>query len=285
MEENLHTIGEVAKKAQISTRTLRHYEKLGLIRPDYIGENFYRYYEEGTILRLTIIKYFKIIGFSLEEIKSQMDEPDIVEMIRSFDKILKSNEKEIDEIFLRQEIVRDWRRLLEESQFLINNKVDTVSLKFLPGKRLISYPIDFDFEYKSAILDIEFSNFIEQSNNKISGPVMFYFTNIEGRFRIEESKSTIRAKYIQKALKEIKEEAVFDFNLGLYASIYHYGSHNKLDESYKKLFDWQKESGYKFVGPVIERFILDYWSSFDEEKFITEIIAPVEKDSAMEFTE
>ena len=114
---------------------------------------------------------------------------------------------------------------------------------------------------------------------------MFYFTNIEGRFRIEESKSTIRAKYIQKALKEIKEEAVFDFNLGLYASIYHYGSHNKLDESYKKLFDWQKESGYKFVGPVIERFILDYWSSFDEEKFITEIIAPVEKDSAMEFTE
>lgn len=30
-----------------------------------------------------------------------MDEPDIVEMIRSFDKILKSNEKEIDEIFLR----------------------------------------------------------------------------------------------------------------------------------------------------------------------------------------
>ena len=101
MEENLHTIGEVAKKAQISTRTLRHYEKLGLIRPDYIGENFYRYYEEETILRLTIIKYFKIIGFSLEEIKSQMDEPDIVEMIRSFDKILKSNEKEIDEIFLR----------------------------------------------------------------------------------------------------------------------------------------------------------------------------------------
>ena len=112
MEENLHTIGEVAKKAQISTRTLRHYEKLGLIRPDYIGGNSYRYYEEETILRLTIIKYFKIIGFSLEEIKSQMDEPDIVEMIRSFDKILKSNEKEIDEIFLRQEIVRDWRRVI-----------------------------------------------------------------------------------------------------------------------------------------------------------------------------
>ena len=50
-----------------------------------------------------------------------------------------------------------------------------------------------------------------------------------------------------------------------------------MDLSYKRLMDWQKKSSYKFVGPVIERFVLDYWTSFDEEKFITELIVPIEK--------
>lgn len=278
MENNLYTIGEVAKKAQISTRTLRHYENLGLIKPDYIGENSYRYYKEDTILKLTIIKYFKIIGFSLDEIKSQMEKSDIVKMIRSFDKILKFSEDEINEILLRQEIVRDWRKLLEESQFLINNKMDTVGLKFLPSSKLISYPIDFDLRYKNAILDLEFSNFVEKSNNKISGAVMFYYEDIKERIRVEKEGSTIRAKYIQKALREVNEDVSFNFNLGLYACVYHYGCHKNIVESYEKIFAWQKNSGYKFTGPVIERFVFDYWSSFDEEKFITEIITPVEKD-------
>lgn len=72
MRKKLYTIGNVAKKAMISTRTLRYYEKLGLIEPDFVGDNSYRYYEEDTILKLTIIKYFKLIGFSLEEIKAQL---------------------------------------------------------------------------------------------------------------------------------------------------------------------------------------------------------------------
>lgn len=50
-----------------------------------------------------------------------------------------------------------------------------------------------------------------------------------------------------------------------------------MDLSYKRLMDWQKKSSYKFIGPVIERFVFDYWTSFDEEKFITELIVPIEK--------
>ena len=39
----LYQIGEVSKIGGISQRTLRHYDELGLMRPDLVGDNGYRY--------------------------------------------------------------------------------------------------------------------------------------------------------------------------------------------------------------------------------------------------
>ena len=76
---------------------------------------------------------------------------------------------------------------------------------------------------------------------------------------------------------KIDSDLNFHLEPNLCACIYHYGSHDSLYLSYKKLIDWQKKSSYTFIGPVIERYVFDYWTSFDEEKFITELIVPIEK--------
>ncbi|WP_238651524.1 MerR family transcriptional regulator [Paenibacillus piscarius] len=62
-------IGELAKTAKISKRTLYHYEQIGLLQPAHIAENGYRYYDSQAILRLQKILLLKSIGYTLEQIK------------------------------------------------------------------------------------------------------------------------------------------------------------------------------------------------------------------------
>ena len=65
----LYSIGEVSKLCNISTKALRFYDKIGVIAPDEVGENGYRYYTLDTILRIPILKYYKQMGFKLEEMQ------------------------------------------------------------------------------------------------------------------------------------------------------------------------------------------------------------------------
>lgn len=47
-----HTIQQVAKSAGTTARTLRHYDKLGLVKPSHVGANGYRYYDDRALIRL-----------------------------------------------------------------------------------------------------------------------------------------------------------------------------------------------------------------------------------------
>src|SRR4051812_47554781 len=64
----MYSIGQLAKIAKVSNRTLRYYEELGLIAPNSRGENRYRYYDESHLQRLNTIKMLQESGFALKEI-------------------------------------------------------------------------------------------------------------------------------------------------------------------------------------------------------------------------
>ena len=65
------SIGEVAKIHNITVETLRHYDRVGLLKPSYTNENTgYRYYSTKDFIILDLIKQCKSMGLSLEEIKS-----------------------------------------------------------------------------------------------------------------------------------------------------------------------------------------------------------------------
>ena len=62
-------IGEFSKLGQVSTRMLRHYDKLGLLVPDQIDEwTGYRYYTIQQLPRLHRIIALKDMGLSLQQI-------------------------------------------------------------------------------------------------------------------------------------------------------------------------------------------------------------------------
>ncbi|CAM3417988.1 MULTISPECIES: MerR family transcriptional regulator [Saccharibacillus] len=69
----LFRIGELAKAAGTSERTIDYYTKLGLICPQDRSMTNYRLYGPETLLRLTRIHELKNEKFTLEEIREKLD--------------------------------------------------------------------------------------------------------------------------------------------------------------------------------------------------------------------
>ena len=72
----LMNIGEVSALSHVSIRTLRHYDKIGLLRPTCITEAGYRQYDEAALQRLHTILLFRELEFSLADIQRIIDAPD-----------------------------------------------------------------------------------------------------------------------------------------------------------------------------------------------------------------
>lgn len=67
------TVRELAERAGISGRTLRHYHQIGLLDPDRVGSNGYRYYGLDAVSRLQRILLLRETGMSLSDIADLLD--------------------------------------------------------------------------------------------------------------------------------------------------------------------------------------------------------------------
>lgn len=71
-----YAVGEVAKLAGVTVRTLHHYDEIGLLRPGGRTRGGYRQYAESDLDRLQQILFYRELGFSLDAIATVLDDPD-----------------------------------------------------------------------------------------------------------------------------------------------------------------------------------------------------------------
>ncbi|MHC3002655.1 HEAT repeat domain-containing protein [Gordonia sp. GN26] len=69
-------IGEVARRSGVSTRMLRHYDTLGLVRPTGRTTGGYREYSDADIERLLHVESLRSLGLSLRDVGRALDDPD-----------------------------------------------------------------------------------------------------------------------------------------------------------------------------------------------------------------
>ncbi|MBE0476117.1 MAG: MerR family transcriptional regulator [Coriobacteriia bacterium] len=73
--QRTYTVGELARLAKVSVRTLHHYDAVGLLCPSGRTEAGYRLYGSADLRRLQQALFFKELGFALEEIRGIMTDP------------------------------------------------------------------------------------------------------------------------------------------------------------------------------------------------------------------
>lgn len=64
----MYKINELATLSNISTRTLRYYDQIGLLKPSKINESNYRLYDNDAVDKLQTILFYKELGYDLKQI-------------------------------------------------------------------------------------------------------------------------------------------------------------------------------------------------------------------------
>ena len=71
-----YSIQELARLSGVTTRTLRWYDQIGLLKPGRVAENGYRRYGLAQVDRLQDILYYRALGVELAQIRACLDDPD-----------------------------------------------------------------------------------------------------------------------------------------------------------------------------------------------------------------
>ena len=64
-----YTVKQLSDLAGISVRTLHYYDEFGLLKPESVGANGYRYYGDESLLKLQQILFYRELGLGLSDIK------------------------------------------------------------------------------------------------------------------------------------------------------------------------------------------------------------------------
>lgn len=79
VEGRLMQIGEVATRTELSLRSLRHWEDVGLLTPSGRSDGGFRLYTESDVDKILVIRRMKPLGFSIDEMKAVMDDLEVLD--------------------------------------------------------------------------------------------------------------------------------------------------------------------------------------------------------------
>ena len=267
-EDGLYSIGEVSRICNVSKKALRFYDEIGIMSPDKVTSNHYRYYSRKSLLKLTILKYYKQMGFKLEEVRDLMTSEEYRPMERGF--LLKISEllEEEQAVNVKLTSVRDWYDLLVEAQNIIENNVTDVSVKFLESTEYGFMDQEYNDDHMEAIINLEWTNYLHEIHNEITGPVIIRYPSYKDRMKGKCDSMRV----LQKMILPCKPEHSVVIGGKTVLSCYHIGAHKTLPETYEKMIRWAKEHKYRLGTTCIERYVTDYWTTENADMFVTEIM-------------
>ena len=115
--KKIFSISQAAKMADITTETLRHYDRIGLVHPCQTDEwTGYRYYSEQEIVRLNIVRALRCMDMPLQEIKKILEIADIKKIILFLQEAEKKADKKIAELCGVKERILRAKRFYEEKR-------------------------------------------------------------------------------------------------------------------------------------------------------------------------
>ena len=97
--ENYFTVGETAKIVKTTSETLRHYDRIGLVKPSRKEEwTGYRYYSKQDIVRLNTIRALRSMELSLGEIREVLEYDDLQKIVGFLERAERKADEKIAEL-------------------------------------------------------------------------------------------------------------------------------------------------------------------------------------------
>lgn len=265
----LFRIGEISKLYNLSVDTLRHYEKLGILKPEQISDSGYRYYSNRQIWKLNIIRTLRELDISLPEIREFMKDRTLARSQSLIDFQLQT-------IILKQEELEQLKKELEIRQQHLKDTCNftgtgIIERKQLPDRRVWSLE-------QEASIDWDIDRIHKEIEAKLKTPEVSYFA--WGRAGAVVSEDDFhKGNYLRYS-----SSFIFDKNgdseipAGDYLCLHFHGQYSSTvaEKYYEQIKQYMTNNALSLAGPVVEIYKLDIHETDQPDEFLTEIQVPVQ---------
>jgi len=260
------TIGDFSRLSRVSPRMLRYYDALGLLRPETVGENGYRYYRQEQLSDLLEIQWLKSCGFPLGEISAlrALDKPQLARRLRQQCQLLRQ------ELAARQEQLHRLEQdiLQMEGRQVMENQYPVVVMKD-PAQKVFSIRKTLGVEEYHAL----FAQLRQEARRRgltQAGPIQMLYYNQD----FDPERSDVEAQMVvDQDGPGVTVKPAFTC-----AAVKHRGPYENLHLAYNALCAWlAQHPEYQVCGPAMDRYFNDPHQLGDPQLLETGVLFPIEK--------
>ena len=267
-------IGDFSHISQVSVKTLRYYDELGLLKPATVDRfTGYRYYAFDQLPRLYRILALKDLGLSLQQITQLLQHDLPVEQLRGMLRLKQAEiEQQAAEVQGRLARVAAWLQQIEQETHPMTNpnvvlkKIDPV---LVAGTRGI---IPRYSEQGSLWEELE--GYLHRCKVTPSAACFTIYYSDEPTVDAEVCEPLAAPCPATDRIQVHRLPGVETM-----ASVIHHGPFETIGEAYKAILQWIEANHYRCVGPVREHYLKppEQERSQTDPNTVTEIQFPVEK--------
>lgn len=262
MESYYFKTAEFAALCGVKKDTLLHYDHIGLLKPQRVGENGYRYYSARQLAAYDLISTLRRLDTPLSEIRDYLTRrsPEaLLELLREKEKALEAERKRLERM---GGLLRETIRATELARSV---RPGEIRVEELPQAwcAVVEAP-DFEkFEESVYLLHVrELLTWAREQGSATQAP-----GDIVRRESLE-SDSFLEDYYYCPVPEGTTGWTLRERPAGTYAVLYHQGSYQSEYEACRTLRDWVLAQGYEIDGDLYEEDLVNYTTSADPQSYL-----------------
>ena len=268
------TIGEFSRLTQVTVKTLRHYDRMGLLVPNEVDQwSRYRYYDVSQMQQLNAILRLKDLGFSLEEIGDLLDEGTHTPSLEQIEAKREMMSQQLKELVRRLGALQRWGESIKQV-----GSMKGVTIRPLPSVIVASYRrVLKRREDLTPIFTNTINPEIQRIGCKRTLPIYGFMMEHEREYKNEN----IDIEYCLQVDSMYKDTDIIKFKrlpeVPMAVCLKHVGSYDTFPESFAKVMRYIEANGYRVAGDYRIQFEDSIQNQRDPRKYITIIQVPVSR--------
>ncbi len=260
-------IGDFARLGQVSVRMLRHYDQIGLLKPDSVDVwSSYRSYSPEQLSVLNRLVALKDLGLSLEQVRRVLADPVGLDELHGMLRLRRAElENDLRAAGIRLAAVESRLRMIEMENEMSADYV----VKLVPAVRLAALTNTLDpaelGQHIGPMFD-QVQSQLDAAHASLSTPIATYAETEAGMDVV------VGYAYDGAALPGLN---MVDVPAATAVCGVHLGAMSRISESWQALHRWVAENRYEYAGPCRELYLQA--ESEDQQDWVTELQQPVHR--------
>ncbi len=288
-----YSIGKVSTACNIPIKTLRYYDEIDLLKPEYRdNDSNYRYYSKDQMTTILCIRRLRSLGFCLKDIKELISRSDLATIEEKVNYRCQTIIEEIDLLNAKMEACQSLLHRVSTGSEIVQqhdkqnpNSNVQVKIEEIPATTMFSTRKVMK-QYRSTDVSLDrwqtLYDMCDEYGIHSSSPVILtYHAKTLDQFLMNDCDVEFGILTDHRTALRSRQSPIADMfrSWGGFtaATAHHLGDYEEIIKTHIAILQWSHQHGYEVVGPTSEEYIVSPLDVTNNAARVTKIIMPVKK--------